>query len=440
MKQPSADFVSRNPPIKEPLYDVVIVGGGMVGSSLALALAALPLKIAIIEPHLQTSKKAPGFDARAIALSWSSCRIFNGLGLWDAFKKIATPIHNIHISDKGNLGISRLSAKEMNVSALGHVIELDDVAAIIQKALLEKKCVNDSEPEIGKISIIQGKVESMQLTPQFRTLLIRSTTNKNESVVNNVQGKLVVAADGKNSITRTIAGVKTSEKKYDQVAIISTLQTQLPHNNVAFERFTDTGPVAFLPLSDHRISLVWMLDKDTAKSMEDATETKFIETLQSKFGQRLGRITKVGERFCYPLSLVKSDQCRAERLAIIGNAAQSLHPIAGQGFNLGLRDVATLCDQLRLCCEQTLDPGADSVLEKYQQWRATDRSSVINFTDFIARLFLNDSKLLTTPRNAALLSLNVIPSLRQEIAKSAMGLTGKQPRLVRGLNLELEAS
>ena len=406
------------------LFDVVIVGGGMVGSSLALALSSLPLKVAVIEPHPQNSETAPGFDARAIAFSWGSTRIFNSLGIWQNLKPIATPIKKIHVSDKGYPGITQLKAKAMKVAALGQVVELEDVGKIIHKALKETKTSLYCPARVIDLSQENENYSSLTLV-----------TEENQEI--KINGRLVVAADGKQSVIRELSGIGIIEKPYNQSAVISTLQTQLPHNNVAYERFTENGPVAFLPLSNNRISLVWMMDTTVATELVTATDDVFIEKLQAQFGQRLGKITTVGKRSIYPLNLVKAERCTDKRLVVIGNAAQSLHPIAGQGFNLGLRDVANLADCLRKSCIEGIDPGCADLLKDYEQLRNPDRQQIINFTDAMARLFANPAQILSVPRNLMLIAMNYIPQMRSLLAESAMGLYGKQPRLVRGLSLHL---
>ena len=407
------------------IVDVAIVGGGMVGSSLALALSSLPLKVAIVDPYPQNSRSAPGFDARAIALSWGSTRIFNGLGIWPQLKSIATPIKKIHISDRGHFGIGRLNSKQFKVDAMGQVVELDDVGKILYRALTE------TDTRV----ICPAKVTAIDNNEDYSTL---SLEMENRGSTQQLNARLVVAADGNHSAIRKMSGIKIEEKPYAQVAIISTIQTQLAHNNIAYERFTDNGPVAFLPLSDNRISLVWMMDSVAAKQLKSASDVEFIDKLQQQFGQRLGKIIRIGKRYLYPLNLVKASRCIDKRLVIIGNAAQSLHPIAGQGFNLGLRDVATLGDILRAACLENRDPGSFDLLEDYEQWRKPDRRKVIEFTDIMARLFANPSMLLSAPRNLMLMTMNLLPQMRSHLAEGAMGLSGKQPRLARGLSLDLQ--
>jgi 2-octaprenyl-6-methoxyphenol hydroxylase len=416
----------------DEIYDVAIVGGGMIGSSLALALSALPLKIVVIEPYPQNSDVAPGFDARAMALSWGTMRIFKSLGLSAEIEKISTAITKIHVSDKGHPGICRLSADQFNVSAMGQVVELKDMGQIVHRALDKTKTTQYCP---AAVTAMQEFDEYRQLTLEVKSDCTESKPDPKDASQQyktiEVKAKLVVAADGNSSVIREMAGLDTVEKPYDQVAIITTLETQLPANHVAFERFTKTGPVAFLPLSDNRISMVWMVDKAISEKLIEDNDTDFIEQLQQQFGFRLGKINRVGKRYSYPLVLVMAKKCFAKRLVLIGNAAQSLHPIAGQGFNLGIRDVACLADSLR----EADDVGSLDMLEEYQEWRMKDKNKVIGFTDSVARLFANPSKLLTIPRNKALILMNLVPQLRSHIAEAAMGVSGKQSRLVRGLPL-----
>jgi len=415
-----------NPDFEQQLFDVAIVGGGMVGSSLALALSSLPLKVVVIDPYAQDSVEAPAFDARAIALSWGSTRIFNSLGIWQQLKSLATPIKKIHVSDRGHPGISRLNAKQFNVAAMGQVVELQPVGQIMHQQL-QQSDINFLCP--AKVVHIEQETDASCLT-----------VDSEQSGQQQIRARLVVAADGKDSAICKMSGIELEEKTYEQQAIISTIQTQLPHNNVAFERFTETGPVAFLPLSRNRISLVWMTNSEQAKHLMQTTDADFMQRLQTQFGQRLGSITRIGERHCYALSLLRANSCINRRLVVVGNAAQSLHPIAGQGFNLGLRDVAALADIMREACIAGRDVADPELLQRYQQSRADDRKRVMGFTDTLARLFANPAMIFCLPRNIMLMSMNLLPQMRTSLAEAAMGISGKQSRLARGLSLELDKS
>lgn len=401
--------------------DITIIGGGMVGSSLALALSQLPIKIALVEPFAPIDEQAPGFDVRAIALSRASARILNSLNLWSDIRPQATPIEHIHVSDKGRPGICRFSAAEINIPAMGYVVSLQQVGVVMHKALSEANLQLFCPGQLEAIKPLQADGQLLTVNHQGQTLQLQS--------------RLVIAADGGQSPVREMLGLTPTVKPYQQGAIVSTIQTQLDHGNRAFERFTDQGPVAFLPLPDKRISLVWMLPPETAQQLKDSSDEDFISQLQDAFGYRLGKITRVGERHYYPLNLVETNSEQAGIL-FIGNAAQSLHPIAGQGFNLGLRDVADLVDVIRQACQQGVDLADPTIQSQYLAQRQPDRQHIITMTDALARLFANPSRLLSVPRNGLLSLMSFFPGLRHEFSRFAMGLYQPASRLTRGLPID----
>ena len=403
-------------------FDVVIVGGGMIGSSLALALQNLPLKVALVEPFAPIDDEAPGFDARAIALSRTTAKILRSLDLWSEIKPDATAIQHIHVSDKGRMGLCHFSAAEVNLPAMGYVVELQNVARVMHKAL-QNSDVNLFCP--ASLATIQPAESGYEL----------SIINGDDSF--QCQASLVIAADGGRSQIRDSLNIPFTTKTYNQSAIISTLSTQKAHQYRAYERFTDNGPVAFLPLSDNRISMVWMVTPEEAKRLMTTEAPEFIAELQQAFGQRLGNIERLGERYCYPLNLVQTDW-QKPGLIFVGNAAQSLHPIAGQGFNLGLRDVADLVDVMRDACIAGENPGAESVCNRYHAIRAQDKSHIVTLTDALARLFANPSPLLSLPRNVLLGSLSLMPEVRHQFTQFAMGMNHRSSRLTRGLPIALE--
>jgi 2-octaprenyl-6-methoxyphenol hydroxylase len=403
--------------------DIAIIGGGMVGSSLALALSHLPLDIVMIDPFAPTDEQAPGFDARAIALSRASAKILNSLGLWSDIKEDACPIKTIHVSDKGRPGICRFTAEEVNIPAMGYVVELENVGKAMEAALDNTKVKR----------LCPAEVTAVEQLEEGSNLSITAGDQQHQ-----VNAQLVIAADGGRSGLRDMLGLTQSEKPYQQAAIISTIQTQQSHGNRAFERFTDDGPVALLPLTANRMSLVWMLTPERAEAMAQAEEKTFIAELQSAFGYRLGKINRVGRRHYYPLTL-KQTVGRTQGIIFVGNAAQSLHPIAGQGFNLGLRDVADLVDMIRqslLDARPLTDPW---LVDQYAQYRSADKEHIVTMTDALARLFANASPLLSVPRNALLWTMSIMPEARHEFSRFAMGMNHPASRLTRGLALDLEA-
>ncbi len=409
----------------EQQSEIVIVGGGMIGSCLALALSRLPYRVTMIEPFAPTNHAAPGFDARAIALSRSSAKILDSLGIWQPLKQQVTPIKDIHISDKGRSGICRLSASEVNIPAMGYVVELTETGKVLQDAL-QQSDVTVRCP--AKVSAMSRAADHWQLTID------------EDGQQHTISAALVIAADGSNSTIRDMTGVQRLEKTYRQDAIISTIQTQLAHNHQAFERFTDDGPVAMLPLSDNRISLVWMLPPDRAELMVNSSDEDFLDHLQQAFGYRLGRLLKVGERHRYPLRLCRtSGEC--ERVIFVGNAAQSLHPIAGQGFNLGLRDVADLVDVLYNSAQsgQSLTDASTiaDTQSSYRKSRQQDNELIVTMTDGLARLFANPSRVVSVPRNLILHLLATSSTARHEFGRFAMGQNHPAARLTRGIPIDL---
>lgn len=403
-------------------FDVVIVGGGMVGSSLALALQELPISVALIEPFAPVDDAAPGFDARAIALSRTTAKIMRSLSLWDGVKEQATAIQHIHVSDKGRPGLCHFSASEVNLPAMGYVVELQEVAKIMHDAL-QKSAVNLHCP--ATLKTIKQSDTGYQL--QIKT----------EDTLLDVSASLVIAADGGRSQIRENLNIPFSTKAYAQSAIISTLRTQMEHKHRAYERFTDNGPVAFLPLSENRISMVWMVAPEEAERLMQAEDDAFVSELQDAFGQRLGRIEQIGKRYCYPLNLVQTDW-QKPGLIFVGNAAQSLHPIAGQGFNLGLRDVADLVDVIRDACINQTNLHSAELSDAYHDIRAKDKSHIVTLTDALARLFANPSPFLSVPRNVLLGSLSLMPEVRHQFTQFAMGANHRSSRLTRGLPIKLE--
>jgi len=406
-------------------YDILIIGGGMVGASLAIALRGQPLRIGMVEAAPFRAAAQPSYDDRAIALSQGSRRIFAAMGVWDSLAPAATSIERIHVSDQGHFGITRLDAHEEGVEALGYVItgralgqglvtaagELDNLDLISPASLCELKLGEDHAT-----AVIERDGERWPLT-----------------------AALVIAADGGDSSVRRLLDIPVTEKDYQQSAIIANITPQRPHDHVAYERFTPHGPLALLPLDaeqgDNRCSLVWTHDPQRSEDLLALDDAAFLAELQDAFGWRLGRLLKVGRRASYPLRLVQAREQIRPRLALIGNAAHTLHPIAGQGFNLGLRDVAALAQVLVDARKHGRDPGELAVLEDYACWRKSDHRKVIGFTNALVHTFSNRFPPLSIARSLGLLATDVLPPLKHALARNAMGLSGKLPRLARGLPL-----
>lgn len=396
-------------------YDLVIVGGGMVGASLACALKNSPLSIAIIEAFPFKSNQQPSYDDRGIALSYGSQRIFEAMGLWQQIAPHATSINNIHISNRGHFGVTRLSAQQENVPALGQVITAKSMGQVLEQVLSQQANLE---------LICPASVQNLQQDENHVSLKLNND--------NTVQAKLLVAADGGQSTIRQLLNLGAVEHNYQQKAITANITAERAHQGKAFERFTDTGPIALLPMSDNRCSLVWTVKSGDEQQILELPDSEFLAALQLRFGFRLGKLLRVGERQCFPLKLIQSDQPIQQRIVLIGNAAHNLHPIAGQGFNLGLRDVAALADVLS---QHDPDCGDPHLLHDYKQWREGDQEDVIKATDTLVHLFSHSNPLLGLLCGAGLTLTDNLPPIKHWLAQKSMGLGRKQPRLGRGISL-----
>jgi len=401
-------------------FDLVIVGGGMVGASLAAALGQLPLKIAMVEAFEPDSDSQPSYDERCTAVAHGSQVILDTIGVWQGMLKDASPIESIHVSDRGRPGIARISASQQGVPALGYVIPNRCIGRALWRQLEDQQRLSTFMP---------CSVVSMSQQPGQMNLTLRQAQGEPKSIA----ARLVVAVDGARSAVREMAGIEAEILDYDQTAIICNLTPSLAHQGRAFERFTDAGPLALLPLGPDRCSVVWTVQREAADAIMALDEGQFADALQGQFGFRLGRFRKVGRRSAYPLFRVRALQQTGSRLVLLGNAAHSLHPVAGQGFNLSLRDVAALAEVLASAGGG--DPGDPALLEQYLAWRLDDQTRVLGFTDALVRLFTNPFVPLRIGRNAGLLSFDLVPGLKHLFARHTMGRAGRLPRLARGVRL-----
>jgi len=406
-------------------YNIVIAGGGMVGSSLALALAPLGLRVAMIEPVPRSAATQPSFDDRSTALSRSTQRMYEAMDLWDGIVAAATPILKIHISDKGRFGFSHIDADEQGVEALGYVVINRVLGAVLQAALTEVENLDVLCP---------ARIISAKLSPDQAVVTIETDAGEPRELTCD----LLVAADGTNSAVREMIGIAAKQTAYGQRAIIGNLQPEKPLNNCAYERFTDSGPLALLPIADQRAAFVWNVAERDAEHVLALDDHGFLAEIQQAFGYRLGAFSRVGKRASYPLVLSKAYRLTAQRAVLVGNAAHGLHPVAAQGLNLGLRDVAALCDCIADASNgaaEAVDIGDPSVLEHYSTWRRSDQKKLVGFTDGIVRLFGHSSRSVRLLRNIGMLGFDLIPGVRSTFAKHTMGLAGRLPRLSRGVRL-----
>lgn len=404
------------------VYDVIIIGGGMVGASLLAALRNHPdKKIALIEAVPFDSSAQPSFDDRSIALSYGSRRIFEALGLWQTIEAQVETIKTIHVSDRGHLGATRLHHHEERVEALGYVAENKVVGRVLMDAVQELSHVDWYCP---------ATIESLEQSADEVFIQVKTATDS-EAQTQRLSTRLLVAADGVHSATRQLAGVDILHNDYQQSAVITNLQTDQRHNGIAYERFTDTGPLAFLPMTENRYSVVWTCPRQQLQSLLDLGDAEFSQQLQQRFGFRAGNIKKVGARVAYPLVYSEAEQLCRGRVVMIGNAAHTLHPVAGQGYNLALRDVAELAELI----VNADDPGETRLLADYQTTRLKDMRRIYKATDSLVKIFSNNHALLGHARAMGLIGVDLLSPLRHLMARHSMGLAGRMNKLQRRLPL-----
>ncbi len=397
--------------------EVIIVGGGMVGLSLALMLAKANIAVKLLEaikyPNYDDINLAPyhsSFDARNSALSRRSVQIYQELGLWDALQQHATPILQVHITEQGSFGKARLLAEQEKVESFGQVIENAWLGRVLLTQVRQQ----------ALIELIDG-VQVTSLTQDAEHAYI--TASRGEEQLQ-LQAKLVIAADGRDSFCRQALGIGVSEHDYDQVAIVTTVQTSKPHQHVGFERFSPLGPLALLPLpGEYRRSVVWPVKKGTEQEwLGEENDQHFLDALQQTYGDRAGKFQKTGKRFSYPLSQVLAEKQAVGRVVLMGNAAHTIHPVAGQGFNLCMRDAYVLLRYLEAQQAAGADIGEPNMLLEYEQARLKDQQRVIKFCDSVVRGFSNQNPMLKLLRNTGLIAFDLIPGIKPLVATYAMGL------------------
>jgi len=418
---------SKEEPTTSQQADVTIVGGGMVGASLALLLSSLNLgwRIQVIEafPVSTASPDAlqPSFDARSTALSHSSREIFEILGLWETLNTRLADIRDVHVSDRGHIGSTRLRAEEQSLPALGYVVENQWLGSVLMEALQQTDDVEIIAPAtVEEVSPVQGGME-----------LCLSTGL-------DITTKLLVIADGAQSNTREKLGIDATTKDYGQVAVVANVSLSQSHNNIAYERFTDSGPMALLPLEplnrEHRSALVWTLPPERAEEVIAATESEFLTLLQDRFGHRLGQFKHVGTRHSYPIRLITSNEQVRSNMVVVGNAAHSLHPVAGQGFNLALRDVAVLANELAQAADTGSELGELKVLQGYLEKQQMDQKQTILLSDLLPKVFSIGAAPVALARNLGLLALDAVPLFRHQFARLGMGLETQGTSLDKSLS------
>jgi 2-octaprenyl-6-methoxyphenol hydroxylase len=437
-------------------YDLIIIGGGLAGASLACALKNTelqrPLKIAVVEAYALDTDAQPSYDDRTVALSYGSSCIFqnmdsslnksDGQGLWGLLAEDAQAIDTIHISDRGHFGVTQLTKEQEGVEALGYVLENRAIGKQLYAEL-----AHVTEEDGARITLFCPAILTGLHQDDQQVIIDISVEGADGQKSRQICGNMLVAADGNNSKVMKLLNIGSNRKSYDQVALITNVTPGKKHNNVAYERFTDSGPLAFLPMTQNRCSVVWTLSPEQADYLYALDEADFVASLQQRFGFRLGQIKKAGSRHIYPLFLQSASQIVHGRVALIGNAAHSVHPVAGQGFNLALRDIALLAELLVDHCREASDADAglaelenvQILLQQYAELREQDIKRVYRFTDTLVKTFSNALAPLAHLRSASLFLVDVIPDIKHRLATQSMGLDmgrgGRLTRLNRGLRL-----
>jgi 2-octaprenyl-6-methoxyphenol hydroxylase len=395
-------------------YDLLIAGGGLAGNCLALALKDTGLRIAIVEANTREQLQASPAGDRALALAAGTVLMLEALGIWQGISHAATAIKQIHISDRGHFGKTRLSAQKEQVEALGYVITARDIETHVANLVAETSIELIAPARV--VGLMSGDNE-----------VCVSLKQGNDSL--NITAKLLVGADGGLSSVRQLLDIAQQTTEYGQTALVTTVKSTLPNKNTAYERFTASGPLALLPVAKNQCAVVWTRTSEDASALMLGSEADFLAELQQCFGFKLGELSLTAPRRAFPLSLIRAEKMVAGRAVIIGNAVHQLHPVAGQGFNLGLRDVVRLAELLIRQHDRNNDIGAAGFLNAYAASRKKDHDRTIGFTDAVVKIFSNEWLALAAARNLGLTLLDHIPAAKTLLTRHAMGLAGHIPRL-----------
>jgi 2-octaprenyl-6-methoxyphenol hydroxylase len=404
-------------------YDVAIIGGGLVGASLACALAPLGLKIVLVEAVAFRAASQPSYDDRTLALSASSCQILKGLGIWPSLESNATPIREIHVRELDRPGRVVLKPAELGLDRFGHVVEAREFGSAVMGIL----------PDLENLDLLcPASVSALAVEDSLARIVYRNDEEQGE-----LEARLAVGADGANSFIRESMGIESEQHDYHQTAVICNITPEQAHEGRAFECFTLSGPFAVMPHVDGRCGLIWCAPADEALELLALPGEKFLSEARARFGDALGEFVKMGSRSSYPLQLVRAREDIRPRVVILGNAAHAIHPIGAQGFNLGLRDVAVLAEVLfdEISFAGGRDIGCMKVLRRYSEWRVPDQQGTIAYSDGLARMFANPSPLAAAARTAGMFAHALLPPLRRQLAVRAMGFRGNIPRLALGESL-----
>jgi 2-octaprenyl-6-methoxyphenol hydroxylase len=399
--------------------DLIIVGGGLNGPTLALAAAQAGLSSTVIDALPETARQADNFDGRAYALALGSVRMLKALGLWDRLAPNAQPMNGIRVSD-GRVGADAVlgldfDSAEIEEGPMGHMIE----DRFLRRALIDAMATEARITTLSEAKVVAQAVDASGVSV---TLGDGRT----------VQGRLLIGADGRSSGTATRAGIGRIGWRYGQWALVCAVAHEKPHAGIAHQLFLPAGPLAILPLPDNRSQVVWSEDETQAKAITALSDVDYLQVLRARFGDFLGTISLAGQRYTYPLGLTLARDFVADRIVLVGDAAHGVHPIAGQGLNAGLRDVAALAHVMAHAVRRGEDFAGRPVLNRYQSWRRFDTATLAAATDGFNRLFSNDNPLLRGLRDIGMAAVQSTPALRRVFIREAAGLSGDLPDLMRG--------
>lgn len=400
--------------------DIAIIGGGLNGPALGLALAQIGLRVTIIDRLESQVRDAAGFDGRSYALALTSTRLLQGIGVWDTVKGHAQPMLEIKVTD-GRAGegpspfFMHFDHAEIEEGPMGHMME----DRHLRHALME------AVSNTAGITLLNGQEVTTQVVDPFGVTLTMASGKT-------LRARLLVGADGRGSGTALRAGIKRIGWSYGQTALVCAISHEKSHNGIAHQFFMPPGPLAILPLTDNRSSIVWSETSDNAARINALPDAAYLDVLRPRFGDFLGEISLAGARYTYPLGLSLAHSMVADRVALLGDAAHGVHPIAGQGLNAGIRDVAALAEVIADAQRRGQDIGSVTVLDQYQVWRRFDNTALALATDSFNRLFSNDNPILRMARDIGMAAINALPGARRGFIREAAGLTGDLPRLMQG--------
>jgi 2-octaprenyl-6-methoxyphenol hydroxylase len=398
--------------------EIAVVGGGLSGLSLAIACAGAGIDTAVVDREDPAKFRSAAYDGRTTAIAYGSQQVLKGIGVWDALSPHAQPIREIRVADGDSPLFLHYDRAEIGAEALGYIVE----NRLLRSALQERAA---ALPHLTLYA--PSAVEQVDFADAAARLTLADGRG--------IAASLIVGADGRDSPMRAAAGIKTWQKSYRQIAIVCVVRHAQPHRGVAVEHFRAAGPFAILPMQGDRSSIVWTEAERDAPALLALDDAGFAQQLASRFGDFLGKLEPEPGRWSYPLMLIQAERYAAHRLALIGDAAHVIHPIAGQGWNLGVRDIAALAELIVDAHRLGLDLGSAELLRRYERWRRFDSLTLTAVTDGLNRLFANELPPLKLARDLGLAAIDRAPGLKRFFMRHAMGVTGDLPRLVKGESL-----